>query len=127
MKKLIAISFLFVFLTANTAFGQILRLPTLIHHFFEHLEEDNSSFFEYLIEHYADRINHPDTNHNDHKNLPFKTASSFTSNITIIFSESTILIPPFFSENRDVKTFAITLNKYLEGSLCSIWQPPQFS
>lgn len=127
MKKIIPISFLFIFLTANTAFGQLLRLPTLIHHFLEHLEEGHLSLFEYLSDHYAKEIDHPDTKHKDHQNLPFKTASSFTSNVMTIFNQITITIPHLFSENLDVKKSTFTLQKYLEGSLCSVWQPPRFS
>ena len=74
MKNLIAISFLFVFLGANTELHQLLKLPDLIHHFLEHrTQEPNETITEFLVEHYSDTQNHSKTDQHDHDNLPFKT------------------------------------------------------
>jgi hypothetical protein len=53
MKKVIAMFFLFSFLSANTAFGEVLKLPLLIHHYIEHTQEDNdNSIIDFLAKHY---------------------------------------------------------------------------
>jgi len=59
VKKGIIIFFLLSFLSANTAFGEVLKLPLLIHHYFEHSQEDNdNSIIDFLAKHYIEDINH---------------------------------------------------------------------
>lgn len=72
MKKVIAIFFIFSFLSANTALGEFLKLPLLIHHYIEHNQDNNShSFLDFLTMHYRADDNH---HHNDseHEHLPLK-------------------------------------------------------
>src|SRR5690606_33774379 len=88
VKKVIAVFFLFILLTANTAFGQLLRLPTLVHHYLEHVEWDNSTLFQFLSEHYATTINHPDDKHHDHEKLPFKAADLQVIQVVTIISHA---------------------------------------
>lgn len=125
MKRLLAISFLFVFLSANTAFGELLKLPLLIQHYSEHKQEESAiSFFHFLAEHYKGNVNHQHNNHH-HDNLPFKTLNAHTGSVILlipnpifslnkqIFPEDNTIIPTYFQSN------------YSDAYLNGIWQPPR--
>ncbi len=127
MRKLIAISFLIILLTSSNSFGQILRLPTLVHHYFEHVEWDNSTLSEFLSIHYAVNINHPDDKHHDHENLPFKTVDSHTSIIDNIFLQTNYSIIKVIVETSDIKISSSYYQNYSNSYLNNIWQPPRFS
>lgn len=59
---------------SNVAFGQLLQLGVIGHHYFEHkAENSNLSFSSFLKLHYANQIKHADDRHHDHKRLPFKS------------------------------------------------------
>lgn len=126
MKRFIAISFLFLFLTANTALGEILRLPTLLKHYIQHEEKENTSFFEFLKLHYADKINHPDDHQNHHK-LPFKTMDFHS--LQVISQDVPVLISfaQIITDSIVIKN-AIRQQQFHSNSfLNNIWQPPRFS
>lgn len=127
MKKVIVIFFLFSFLSANTAFGEILKLPLLIHHYIEHTQEDNdNSILDFLAKHYGKDINHHHNNsHHDHDHLPFKTIN--------IHSAQVVYFQPLFIEfskqitEKDLKIPTLQAQNYSNAYLDSIWQPPQVS
>jgi len=118
---------LFIFLYANIAFGQLVRLPTLVHHYWEHVEWDNNpSIVDFLKQHYAKEINHSDDKHNDHENLPFKAMEvQSTHVITIVpsLSHSLSLHPEAVAIKQAIYKKLYISNAYLS----SIWQPPRFS
>ena len=129
MKKIVAISFLFAFLCANTEIGQLFKLPNLVHHFSDH-QYDNSgqkiSLLDFIAIHYNDTQHHSDQEKDNHQSLPFKTINQSVStvlvfeNITeflfrtpnIISANSTVYFPPEFY-NSDV--------------FACIWLPPKLS
>lgn len=126
MKKVIAIFFLFSFLSVNTAFGEVLKLPLLIHHYIEHTQEDkDNSIVDFLVKHYGKDINHHhNDHHHDHDKLPFKTVS--VHSVVIYFQPLFIEI----SKNIAVKELKIPIlqqQNYSNAYLDSIWQPPQAS
>ena len=54
MKKALIIVMLGIHLAGNTEVGQLLRLPELIAHYFQHHRQNNEiSFFEFLSMHYG--------------------------------------------------------------------------
>ena len=128
MKKIIAISFLFIFLCANTEIGQLLKLPNLIEHFREHHDhedEHNISFLDFVKSHYNDKKKHTDTDkHDEHKNLPFKTINT-NLNSTIAFENQ-----PIISFRKPI---SIALNNavpfsqefYTFNVFACIWLPPK--
>src|SRR5690606_23024908 len=127
VKRILAIFFLFTFLNANTAFGEVLKLPVLIHHYIEHSREDkDAAVFHFLVQHYSGNISHQHQgNHNDHEKLPFKTTDGhFSSLVSIVF-------PPFTvtSHNTivtaDLKIPVYSQHNYSNAYLNSIWQPPR--
>jgi len=127
VKKIIAIIILFSFLSANTAFGQIMRLPNLINHYFEHNESNDISLFDFLSEHYAKTINHSDDKQSDHKKLPFKTIDWHSAQIVSLKPHPNFAIPLIIPEVIEINKSSHQKNYYLNAFLNSIWQPPRFS
>lgn len=127
MKKSLAISFLLIFLIANTAFGQLLRLPTLVHHYLEHVEWDNYTFAEFLAEHYAKEIDHPDDQHNDHQKLPLKALDFHQGSLITTVPKCSMPCIDIFIEQDDVKLPIYSQLNIVNSYLESIWQPPRFS
>jgi len=125
MKKFIAISFLAVFLCASTEIHQILRLPVLIQHYLEHQEvNNNQSLAEFLTNHYSNRQNHSDSNHN---NLPFKTADCATAHVALAFAnhaQYSVQSPTTFQEKASSIYNDVI---YSSAIVNSIWQPPKQS
>ncbi|WP_051296079.1 hypothetical protein [Eisenibacter elegans] len=123
MKRTAAISLLVLFLSANTIFGELLRLPVLVHHYWEHVAKDqNTAVLDFLASHYAKQINHPDDQHRDHENLPFKTIPSMLS---LVFLPKVCIDIPVLAARLlpQIKT----VNKpqpYTIAYLGSIWHPP---
>lgn len=127
MKKIVAIVFLFTFLSTNTEFGQLLKLPVLIHHYFEHVElDENESLINFLKVHYEREINHPDDVHGDHERLPFKTTDFHTAHVPVILQPLTIEIPSITEKAviQDNKVYSID-EHYSFAHLRNIWQPPR--
>lgn len=128
MKKVIVILLLLTFLGTNTEMLELLRLPIFIHHYLEHSETKHYiSFADFLNDHYGDHQSHSDTEHPDHKNLPFKTANCAISDVSIVlknYIEFTIYCPS--SLNTKV---SLTYNEVIYSSAIvgNIWQPPKFS
>jgi len=127
VKKLIAISFVFVFLYANTELHQLLKLPVLVHHYLEHNEgANNAAFADFLYNHYNNEQSNSDNNQNDHRNLPFKTdcanvhtSLAYTGHQQYSFQHT---LPVSVKVN-------VVYNEiiYSSASLSNIWQPPKFS
>jgi hypothetical protein len=54
MRKTLVILLIGIHLAGNTEFGQLFKLPQLVHHFFQHkLIAPDLSFISFLIMHYA--------------------------------------------------------------------------
>jgi hypothetical protein len=103
----------------------MLRLQTLIHHFAEHQQKDpDSTFFDFINEHYANEINHADDEHNDHENLPFKSKDYQSHSMCKI-----VLHAPNSYEIRIVESTINISNGskhfYTGSFLSNIWQPPR--
>lgn len=128
MKKAIAVFFLLVFLSMGSVFGQVLRVPILIHHYLEHVEWDNNpSFIDFLTTHYAKEINHPDDKHGDHGNLPFKSTDFAALQVVAVPPQvlSTIVrVPVSMTESTKA---VYNQPDYSNSHLDRIWQPPRFS
>lgn len=127
MKKVVSISFLIVFLIANTELHEVLKVPLLLEHYLLHKQEDkNQSFVTFIYKHYVSVQDHFHLQ-NDHDGLPLKTKDCIKYNPGIV---SFLLIPyarlqeaPYQLKQRIFfkKVFLSNLN---QGN---IWQPPQIS
>ncbi|HND94364.1 MAG TPA: hypothetical protein PLR98_01675 [Chitinophagaceae bacterium] len=127
MKKLVTTFFLFIFLSANTAFGEVLKMPLLIHHYIEHTQEDNdNSILDFLAQHYGNKCNHQHSNnHHNHEKLPFKTADCH-------FAQVITVAPTFITFTQAIPSIAeikipAQQQDYSNAYLGSIWQPPKVS
>ena len=130
VKKIIAISFLFIFLCANTEIGQLLKIPNLIEHYFEHhdhKEEHNMSFLEFVKSHYNANHKHSDTDkHDDHQNLPFKTLNS-TVSFAIMFEFQKYVSPTKPQHIIYKITTPFSKEFYTSDVFACIWLPPKLS
>ncbi|MCA0333204.1 MAG: hypothetical protein LCH44_04570 [Bacteroidetes bacterium] len=126
MKQFWAISFLFIFLSANTAFGELLKLPVLIQHYMEHEDlQGDISFFDFLKEHYNNPEAHPDIPNHHHDNLPLKTLSAHSTSVVSPIPIFNVVSTTFIESDQT------TIPLYQEGNfinnyLSQIWQPPRF-
>ena len=130
LRKTIAISFLFIFLSANTDIDELLKLPNLVHHFFEHhnhKDENSISFLDFVKSHYNETDKHSDTDkHDEHHNLPFKTLNTSISSAFVFenqkyFSLTKPLHISFKSNTPFSKEF------YTSDVFACIWLPPKLS
>ena len=130
LKTLIAISFLSIFFCANTEIGQLLKLPTLIHHYLEHHEDKNDdeygiSFIAFLKNHYNENENHSDNSKHDHQNLPFKTMDCHSLSTVIALVQQTVFTLHTTSIISAKNVASYTEQHYTSKSFGSIWQPPK--
>jgi len=125
MIKSTAILILCCFLLANTAFRECLRLPILFHHYAEHSQQNGMSFFDFLASHYEKTIQHPDDEHNDHQNLPFKSVdSSFIHTALYLHTFTFELETNILNLAKKQKYFNSQPN-FLSSFFDKIWQPPK--
>ena len=131
MKKIIALSFLFIFLFANTEMGQLLKIPNLIEHFLEHRNHHNDNhsltFFDFVKSHYNDSNKHSNTDkHDEHKNLPFKTINSHVNTLIAFENQLTIsfIKPVTVAINDSIPYYR---EFYTSNDLACIWLPPKVS
>lgn len=120
---------MFTFLTANTAIGEVLKLPVLIHHYFSHQNEgDNENIIDFLVEHYGGNIeHHHEKNNHEHEHLPFKTNSDTLNPVSFYLVQPQFTIPKIISIDYSQKFILKNDNGYSDSFLEKIWQPPQFS
>ena len=125
MKKLIAIFFLSVILLGTTELYQVLKVPALISHYFEHAEEDNYSFIEFLKIHYNKAFDLDKDWKKDMK-LPFKHTADQTVAQVMVSSNNFLKVnhDRYFVEASCAYNYL--KNKNLpKPNVSDIWQPPR--
>lgn len=127
MKKSATILLLALYLFSTTELYQILKLPVLIEHYYEHKEiTPLLTFADFLSHHYkniADPIDNYDFEQD--QKLPFMMNSSFSSAVFVSHDIPSIEIDNsiVFEESR---RFPPTNDPDREHSyLDTIWQPPK--
>ncbi len=125
LKKLFAISFLFIYLFSTTELYQLLKAPLLIEHFIEHREENkNMTLGRFLYIHYA-MGDVKDADYDKDMKLPFKTHDNCVTAISNVYLPSvkvSIEKPMRFLEK---KNFAGKDQFLVTSFLSNIWQPPR--
>lgn len=128
VKKTIAISFLVLFLCANTEIGQLLKLPTLISHFTEHYDHEDEhsiSFLDFVKSHSNDNHKHSDTDkHDEHQNLPFKTISNSPSPVIAFENPTEFIFHNSISISTNITT-PFSKQFYTSDVFACIWLPPK--
>jgi hypothetical protein len=124
MKKVLGILFLSVYLLSNTQFCQLLKLPVLVGHFFEHKEEDRSmTFVAYMVHHYGGH--EKDADYETDMKLPFMTESE-TLSLTF-FAPTPTVFPIQKFVFQEISQANSCYNLQLKATyLSAIWQPPKF-
>ena len=127
MRKYFAISLFCIYLFSTTEMNQLLKVPLLIEHYFDHQEENtNLTLFQFLNMHYTNP--HPiDKNHKKDMDLPFKSHSHCSSAISMNFliSEGINLQTPETESPRKICAYKDQL--LIDPLLTKILQPPRFA
>ena len=125
MKKLLAISFLILYVFTTTELNQLLKVPLFVEHFIEHKKlDDNVSLVDFLYMHYTGH----DINDNDKDKdmqLPFKSHNDCVSLnfVPLATNQDAIdlILVPIYTDNVAVYKRLNFQSFYLS----SIWQPPK--
>ena len=129
LKKIIVISFLFVFLCANTEIAQLLKLSNLIEHFSEHhnhFRNQNVSLLYFMAIHYNDNQHHSNNGKDNHENLPFKTVDTSVNQV-LAFENHTTFSFRTPSTVSLKSTVPFHQKFYISNVFACIWQPPKLS
>lgn len=125
MKKLFAISFLFIYLFSSTELHQLLKLPLLVEHFIEHKEENKDiTLWQFLHIHYT-AGDVEDSDYDKDMKLPFKSHDNCVSSFSNVYLPSvkvSIEKPVRFLQK---KNFTKKDEFLLTSHLPLIWQPPR--
>lgn len=128
MKKFIALCILSTYLLASSALGEVIKLPILFQHYFEHKSlTAQLSFDQFLIDHY-NSIPHTDNDEERDNQLPFKTLDQ---NGTSLLN---MMVP--ISSNHQLKSvinlisidhFSLYKENFNHSSFSDkVWQPPKY-
>ena len=123
MNRLLAISFLVLYINSNTEFHEMMRLPILLEHFSEHKQKVNDiTFWDFLVMHYKSNVSHDA----DDNQLPFKDPGhSFTAPTLAVPTHKMILKEIVFSTKPNhTSTYSET---FIASHLSDIFQPPKIS
>lgn len=127
MKKLISILLLFLYLVSTTELYQLLKIPELVEHYFEHKElNPDMTLTAFLKTHY----DHPvkDRDYGKDQRLPFIIHSAPLSLVFTInqgFSFETTMY--HFSALEFHKIPSKDEDLCYKGFLNSVWEPPRLS
>ena len=121
MSRLLAISFLVLYINSNTEFHEMLRLPILLEHYSEHKQKvSDISFWDFLVMHYKSDVSHDA----DDNQLPFKDpAHSFTApTLAIPIHKIMLSDTQLIAEVSHVSSYQET---FIASHLSDIFQPPR--
>ena len=123
MNRLLAISFLFLYINSNTEFHEMLRMPILFEHFSEHKQKvSDISFWDFLVMHYKSDVSHDA----DDNQLPFKDPGhSFTAPTLAVTTNKMVLQETvLLTKTNHTFTYSET---FIASHLSDIFQPPRIS
>ncbi len=127
MRKTIILLLLSTYLISVTDLKQILKLPFLIEHYFDHKTENQSlTFWDFIYSHYAlENIKH--TDYKQDMKLPFKSHSNCCSSVSYHFVDNfnytfEIQNDVFVTRTPEIHYKTLFLKS---AHLSSIWQPPR--
>lgn len=123
MKRILAISFLVLYINSNTEFHEMFRLPILLEHYRQHKQKVNDiSFWDFLVMHYKSNVSHD----SDDNQLPFKDPGhSFTAPTVALLIHKMVLKETVTSSKTDhSSSYSET---FIASHLSDIFQPPKIS
>ena len=117
---------MFFYLSAAFELNQLVKLPYLFEHFFEHQSADQSlGFLEFMHYHYF-LSNEQDADHDKDMKLPFKSHEDCAHTISSVFVP--LLFNPLVPKldfQSEIIFFDFSNSEYVSACLSSIWQPPK--
>jgi hypothetical protein len=123
MSRILAISFLVLYINSNTEFHEMLRLPILLEHYSQHKQKASDiSFWDFLVMHYKSNVTHD----SDDNQLPFKDPGhSFTSPTLALLIHKIVLRETITLTKTDYScSYSETFNA---SHFSDIFQPPKIS
>ncbi|UPT67389.1 MAG: hypothetical protein M0D57_01485 [Sphingobacteriales bacterium JAD_PAG50586_3] len=125
MKKIVPILFLVTVLFSATPLHQLLKLPVLVQHFFEHKQTNKElSFTTFISKHYFNGDD-KDADYKRDMQLPFKTLDhsvAMVTNALPVVSNKVSFNP---EENSFISHILIDETIVSSQYLSTIWQPPK--
>jgi hypothetical protein len=125
LKKWFGIALLAAYMGSATGFHELLKLPALAGHYFDHRgNEGLPGLMEFLALHYAHDAGH-DQDHDHQGKLPFKSngVSCPATAIALIPIDGELL--PIPSAGPQTNLIAADLSSCSGGYHGTVWQPPQ--
>jgi hypothetical protein len=121
MSRILAISFLVLYINSNTEFHEMLRLPILLEHYSQHKQKvSDISFWDFLVMHYKTDVTHD----SDDNQLPFKDpAHSFTAPTLALPIHKIVLKETVVLTKSD--HFYAYSETFIASHLSDIFQPPR--
>lgn len=127
LKKFIAISILAVYLISSTELHQLLKVPFLVEHFFEHKEQNQDiTLWQFLCLHYAEQKTKTADYEKDMK-LPFKSHDGCCASFVAYMPQAIPAVPIIAKPSyHQVQSFRLYKEVFAKSSyLDAIWQPPR--
>ncbi|MEO6645096.1 MAG: hypothetical protein ABIN89_01740 [Chitinophagaceae bacterium] len=129
MKRIVAISFLFIHLMAITELCQVLKIPLLVSHYKEHHTLNGDiTFFMFLRMHYFNG-DPRDSDYDSDMELPFKTNSyAITANVSFSLPACIQNVAPLVSSQDLPVNYPKFFSVWMPSvPLNDIFQPPRVS
>jgi hypothetical protein len=125
MKKITSIVLILLLLFETSGLKELVKMPLLIHHYFEHkATHPSDNFLGFIAKHYTGSQKSESAHDKKTDNqLPFKSADCFQTHVSAFIVSEHQVLPVVF----DIKLKQYTV--YPESALVSrpfdIWQPPK--
>jgi hypothetical protein len=124
VKRAFAYFLLVVVLFQQTEFHQILNVPALIIHYFDHSEKEGQlSFVRFIHDHYCEE--HHKCDHKDERNHEFPYQSCDASHFNTICVVSQPQEFALLTFDQHIKHAESHSEYFFSESLIDIWQPPK--
>lgn len=124
MKHWVVISLLLTFLSLQTPFHEVFKLPVLVAHYMEHKEQDEEmSLYSFLKIHYADDV--IDADYDRDMQLPFKhCCTPIFIVLTVVTNKVQFELNNPLPESKEILTGY--KNQFISSTFHhNIWQPPK--
>jgi hypothetical protein len=123
LKRALTIALFVAYINSYTEFHEVLRLPLLVEHYYEHKQlVQDLSFWEFLVMHYKTNVPHD----NQDNQLPFKDhAHSFTAQALTLPVQKIALRE--IAPSKEIQHSSRYHEIFIASHLSVIFQPPKNS
>ena len=117
---------LVAYLFSATAFRELVKIPLLAEHYYDHREENkNTGLIAFLVEHYLVEDG-TDADAAEDGQLPFKSTVQSGADSFVALTPPIAVALPAYVRNPDKKTFITHHDLFLPAQyIAAIWQPPR--